>query len=96
MTSKPAHLQAFYADEPSVTIEQIVETIRYELKANPDHGYSHSERLRSAVFFLPESMPVADWVKACAVVGINAGSARNRFREVRQNLKAGKNEKVGS
>ena len=60
MTAKPAHLAvAFYADQPSVTIEQIVETIRYEMTAHPDHGYSRSERIRSAVFFLPESMPVA-------------------------------------
>lgn len=53
-----------------------------------DVTYTMSERIRTAAFYALEdiegSITTAEWVAACAVCNINAGTARNRLNEVRR------------
>ena len=51
-----------------------------------DTRFTMSERLRTAAFYADDESPIttADWVAACALRNINAGTARNRLNEYRR------------
>jgi hypothetical protein len=45
--------------------------------------FGQTDALRTAVMYLPPSMPTPDWVEGCRRAGIHSGTARNRLNEVR-------------
>jgi len=65
-------------------IEALADMIADQLE---DATYTISERLRNAaLYFHMDVAPftTAEWVAACALHDINAGTARNRLNEVRR------------
>lgn len=63
------------------TIERLAANIKNCLADS--RGYSESDALRVAAMGSPKTMTTAQWVAACALLGINSGTARNRLREGR-------------
>ena len=70
----------FLFDATEYTVEMIAQVITEQL-AQP---YTTSDNLRTAVMYSPKTMTTAEWVAACALKGINAGTARNRLNEIRR------------
>lgn len=70
----------FLGDAATASIDQVAAIIGEQL-AQP---YKASDNLRTAVMYCPLTMPSRDFVAACERHGINAGTARNRFNEVRR------------
>ena len=68
----------FLADETSYSTQDLVDVIREQL----EQPYAHSDNLRTAALYCPRAMTSREWVEACTVVGIHAGTARNRLNEV--------------
>ncbi len=71
----------FLYDAQSYTTEQIEQIVRQHLGQGYD---TQAGQLRSAAMYCPRIMPVNDFVAACVRCGVNPGTARNRFNEVRQ------------
>lgn len=72
----------FLADQTTWTEADIVQVVREQL-AREEDGDSFAGRLRSAVMYCPYTMPVKDFIAACVKLGVNPGTARNRYQETR-------------
>jgi len=70
-------------DATVYTVDEIADLIGREL-ANRQHTVA--ENLRCAVWFAPRAMTRQEWIAACAVHGIKAGTASNRRSEALRNL----------
>lgn len=67
-------------DETTWTSEQLAQIVREQL-AQP---YVLADNLRTAVMYCPKTLTSNEFVKAAVQCGINPGTARNRFSEVRR------------
>jgi hypothetical protein len=70
-------------DATEWTQAQAAAIIAYELTEN----YTQADNLRTAVMMMPKAMGSNDFVAAAVSVGVNPGTARNRFSEVRRQQK---------
>lgn len=70
-----------YFDDANVTPAQVCEVIVDQLTNNP-HG--RTDALRTAVMYLPITMPAATWVAGALLAGVKENTARNRLSEVRR------------
>ena len=70
----------FLYNETAYTVDQLAQVIREQLAGD----YRLSDNLRTAVMYCPKIMTGAEFAEAASRCGINAGSARNRYSEVRR------------
>lgn len=70
----------FLFDATEYTPAQLVEVVRQQL-AQP---YGFADNLRTAVMYSPKTMASGEFVTAAVACGVNPGTARNRYSEVRR------------
>ena len=70
----------FIAEATTWTPEEIATVIREQIAED----YSFADNLRTAVMYCPRTLTSNEFVAAAVSVGVNAGTARNRFSEVRR------------
>lgn len=71
----------FFADEAEVTPAQVTLVIREQMDITE---IGQTDALRTAVMYLPTTMPPSVWVAGALAAGINEGTARNRLHDVRK------------
>lgn len=70
----------FLFDETSYSLADIAQVIKEQI-AQP---YPFSDNLRTAAMYCPKGMSGKEFGMAAIMVGVHAGSARNRLNEVRK------------
>jgi hypothetical protein len=71
----------FLADETNVSADDVAQVVREQLAVGE---FNQTDSLRTAVMYLPVTLPVSVWVEGCRRNGINEGTARNRWCEVKK------------
>lgn len=71
----------FLYDETRYTPAQLAQVVREQVEVGYD---TLAGNLRTAVMYCPRTMTANEFVAAAVSVGINPGTARNRYSEVRR------------
>jgi len=81
MKMTPAKTTAFFFDAITYTGADIQQVVREQITIGE---YGLADALRTAVMYLPPAMSANEFVAGACACGVNSGTARNRYHEVRR------------